>query len=197
MPPEKLKQLIKQHGKVAKEFEKEAIQIGNAYLIQNFNFSPTMKQSLDNLIIPRENLDFGILDIRVFAKPKGYYLFDSDDEDTEIEIIDLLAFLRATYPDNYFYTAMPEWWTEKDMMSKAEVMQPIDFAIWILDHFHPKDIEEEDLLNTWLGSLKSELGKEIIAYKFDDDDDSNCAFAPYIFEGEHCIILAVRYWSQL
>lgn len=197
MSPKKLKQLVKQHGKVAKEFEKETIQIGNAYLIQNFNFLPTMKQCLDNLIISRGNLDFGILDIRVFAKPKGYYLFDSDKEDTEIEIIDLLAFLRATYPDNYSYTSMPEWWTEKDMMTKAEVMQPMNFAIWILDHFHPKDIEEEDLLNTWLGSLKSELGKEIIAYKFDDDDDSNCAFAPYIFEGEHCIILAVRYWSQL
>lgn len=196
MTPEELKQLVKQHGKAAKEFEKEVIQIGDAYLIQNFKFSPIMQQSLDALIAPRKNIDYGIPDIRVFAKPKGYQLFNSDEEDTEIEIIDLMAFLRATYPDCYFYSTMPDWWTEEDMLNKAEVMQPMDFAIWMLDHFAP-DAEEEDVLNTWLGSLKSELGEEIIAYKFDDDDDSNCAFAPYIFEGEHCLILAVRYWSQL
>jgi hypothetical protein len=96
MSPEELKQLIKQHGKEAKKFEKDTILIGDAYLIQNFNF-----------------------------------------------------------------------------------------------------LTIEDLLNTWLGSLRSELGDEIIAYKFDDDDDSNCAFAPYIFEGERCIILVIRYWEQL
>lgn len=197
MSPEELKQLVKQHGKAAKEFEKEAIQIGDAYLIQNFKFSPTMLRSLDALIAPRKNLDFGIPDIRVFAKPKGYYLFNSDEEDTEIEIIDLLAFLRVIYPDNYDYSEMPDWWTEEDMLNEAEVMQPRDFAIWMLNHFRPKDSEEEALLNTWLGSLKSELGEEIIAYKFDDDDNENCAFAPYIFEGERCIILVVRYWSAL
>lgn len=42
MTPEELRQLIKQHGKAAKEFEKEAIQIGDVYLIQNFKFSPIM-----------------------------------------------------------------------------------------------------------------------------------------------------------
>jgi hypothetical protein len=197
MSPEELKQLVKQHGKAAKEFEKEAIEIGDAYFIQNLKFSPTMQQSLDALLAPRKNLDYGIPDIRVFAKPKGYYLFSSDEENTEIEITDLLAFLRAIYPDNYVYSTMPDWWTEEDMLNEAEVMQPMDFAIWMLDHFQPEDSEEEALLNTWLGSLKSELGEEIIAYKFDDDDDSNCAFAPYIFEGERCIILVVRYWSQL
>lgn len=196
MTPEELKQLVKQHGKAAKEFEKEVIEIGDAYLIQNFKFSPIMHQSLDALIAPRKNIDYGIPDIRVFAKPKGYQLFNSDEEDTEIEIIDLMAFLRATYPDRYVYSTMPDWWTEENMLNKAEVMRPMDFAIWMLDHFAP-DAEEEDVLNTWLGSLKSELGEEIIAYKFDDDDDSNCAFAPYIFEGERCLILAVRYWSQL
>jgi hypothetical protein len=197
MSPEELKQLVKQHGKAAKEFETVAIQIGDAYLIQNFKFSPTMQQALDDLLAPRKNLDYGIPDIRVYTKPKGYYLFNSDEEDTEIEIIDLLAFLRAIYPDNYSYTAMSDWWTEEHMINEAEVMQPIDFAIWILDHFCPEDPEEENLLNIWLESLKSKLGKEIIAYKFDDDDNSNCAFAPYIFEGETCIILAIRYWSQL
>jgi hypothetical protein len=92
---------------------------------------------------------------------------------------------------------MPDWWTDEDMLKEAEVMQPMDFAIWMLDHFSPKDTEEEDLLNRWMGSLKSELGEEIIAYKFDDDNNSNCAFAPYLFEGERCIILLIRYWDQL
>lgn len=156
-----------------------------------------MQQYLDALIAPRKNIDYGIPDIRVFAKPKEYQLFSSDEEDTEIEIIDLIAFLRSTYLNHYFYSTMPDLWTEEDMLNKAEVMPPTDFAIWMLDHFAPDDAAEEELLNTWLGSLKSELGEEIIAYKFDDDDDSNCAFAPYIFEGERCLILAVRYWSQL
>jgi hypothetical protein len=198
MFPEELKQLVKQHGKAAKEFEKEVIRIGYAYLIQNFNFSPIMEQSLDLLLAPRKNLDYGIPDIRVFAKPQGYYLFSSEEEETEIEIIDLLTFLGTTYPDDYHHhSTLPDWWTEDDMLNEAEVMRPIDFAIWMLDHFRPKDAEEEDLLNTWLGSLKLQLGEEIIAYKFDDDDDSNCAFAPYIFEGERCVILVIRYWSQL
>ncbi len=197
MTPEELKKLVKQHGKAAKEFEKAAIEVGNTYLIQNFKFSPVMEQSLDALIAPRKNLDYGISDIRVFAKPKGYYLFSSDEEDTELEIIDLMAFLRRIYPDYYSYTEMPDWWTDEDMLNEAEVMQPMDFAIWMLDHFRPEDTEEEDLLNTWMGSLRAELGEEIIAYKFDDDDDSNCAFAPYIFEGKRCIILLIRYWYQL
>jgi hypothetical protein len=197
MTPEELKQLVKQHGKTAKEFEKAVIQIGDAYLIQNFKFSPIMEQSLDALLAPRRNLDYGIPDIRVFAKPKKYQLFSSDEEDTEIEIIDWMTFLRKIYPDNYSYSSMPDWWTDEDMLKEAEVMQPMDFAIWMLDHFSPKDTEEEDLLNTWMGSLKSELGEEIIAYKFDDDNDSNCAFAPYLFEGERCIILLIRYWDQL
>jgi hypothetical protein len=198
MSPEELKQLVKQHGKLAKEFEKDAIQIGSAYLIRNFKFSPLMEQSLDALIAPRKNLDYGIPDIRVFAKPKGHYLFSyEEEEEREIELIDLLAFLRATYPDDYSYDSMPSWWTEEDMLNEAEVMQPMDFAIWMLDHFMPADSDEEALLNTWLGSLKKELGDEIIAYKLDDDNDSNCAFAPYIFEGERCLILVIRYWSQL
>jgi hypothetical protein len=197
MSSEELKQLVKQHGKVAKEFEKEAIQIGHIYLIQNFQFSPIMQQSLDMLLAPRKNLDYGIPDIRVFAKPKGYQFFSSDEEETEIEISDWLDFLCATYPDNYDFSTLPDWWTEDDMLNEAEVMQPIDFAIWMLDHFRPEDAEEEDLLNNWLGSLRLELGEEIIAYKFDDDDNSNCAFAPYIFEGERCIILVIRYWSEL
>jgi hypothetical protein len=196
MTPEELKKLVKQHGKAAKEFEKAAIEVGDAYLIQNFKFSPVMEQSLDALIAPRKNLDYGIPDIRVFAKPKGYYLFSSDEEDTELEIIDLMAFLRRIYPDHYSHTQMLDRWTNEDMLNEAEVMQPMDFAIWMLDHFRPEDAEE-DLLNTWMGSLKSELGEEIIAYKFDDDNDSNCAFAPYIFEGERCIILLIRYWDQL
>lgn len=197
MSPEELKQLIKQHSKAAKEFEKEVIQIGHAYLIQNFQFSPIMQQSLDMLLAPRKNLDYGIPDIRVFAKPKEYQFFSSGEEETEIEISDWLDFLRVTYPGNYNFSTLPDWWTEDDMLNEAEVMQPIDFAVWMLDHFRPEDAEEEDLLNTWLGSLKLELGEEIIAYKFDDDNDSNCAFAPYIFEGERCIILVIRYWSEL
>jgi hypothetical protein len=196
MSPEDLKQLVKQHGKSAKEFEKDAIQIGDAYFIQNFKFSPLMERSLDALLAPRKELGHHIPDIRVFAKPKGHYLFGyEEEEDREIELIDLLAFLRETYPDLYVYSTLPDWWTEEDMLNEAEVMQPTDFAIWVLEHFRPKDAEEESLLDTWLGSLKSELGEEIIAYKFDDDDNSNCAFAPYIFEGERCIVLIVRYWE--
>ncbi len=135
MSSEELKQLVKQHGKVAKEFEKEAIQIGHIYLIQNFQFSPIMQQFLDMLLAPRKNLDYGIPDIRVFAKPKGYQFFRSDEEETEIEISDWLDFLCATYPDNYDFSTLPDWWTEDDMLNEAEVMQPIDFAIWMLDHF--------------------------------------------------------------
>jgi hypothetical protein len=98
---------------------------------------------------------------------------------------------RKSYiPQSFCQSGMLPWWTGEDMLNEAEVMQPIDFAIWMLDHFR-SDAEQEGLLNTWLGSLKSKLGEEVIAYKFDDDNDSNCAFAPYILK-----VSIVSFWPS-
>ncbi len=142
-----------------------------------------------------QDIDFGIPDIRGFAKPEGYYLFSASEEETETEVADLVAYLGEIYPDHYpYYAAMPEWWTEEDMLNEAEVLQPMDFAIWMLDHLEPEN-DEEGLVNTWLSSLKSEIGDEIILYRFEDDGRDSPGFVPYIFEGERCLIIAVRYWA--
>ena len=80
------------------------------------------------------------------------------------------------------------------MQGEAEVLEPLDFAIWMQDTFRP-DESEEEALNIWLKSVQPWLGEEIIFYKMEDDNDSNCGFAPYLFMGDRCLILVARCWQ--
>lgn len=189
-----LEKLIQQHGEAARLYENEAIQIGFIYIIPNFGFESTLQTTLESLVDHRRSWRHGVVDIRVFAKPKDCKLFDSDEETTEIEIIDLMQLCRSLYPRQYFYRGLPEWWTQEDMLEKAEVMEPIDFAVWMENTFCPDELEEE-AFDTWLNSIKPWLGEEIMFYKMEDDDDSNCGFAPYLFVGDRCLILVARRWQ--
>lgn len=194
MSPEELEKLIQQHGEAAKAYENEAVQIGDTYIIPSFGFDATMQNTLDLLLGPRKNWNHGVVDIRVFAKPEDFILFDSDEETTEIEIIDLLTLCGNLYPDDYPHSQLPEWWTDEDMQSAAEVLEPLDFAIWMQDTFRP-DESEEEALDIWLKSVQPWLGEEIIFYKMEDDNDSNCGFAPYLFVGDRCFVLVARCWE--
>ncbi|MEH1940809.1 MAG: hypothetical protein V7L01_11395 [Nostoc sp.] len=194
MCTEELKKLIQQHGEAAKSYANEAIQIGDTYIIPNFGFDAAMQNYLDLLLGGRKTWNHGVVDIRVFTKPEDFRLFDCDEETTEIEIIDLLTLCRNLYPNDYHYSQLPEWWTEEDMQNAAEVLDPLDFAIWMQDTFCP-DESEEEALNIWLKSVQSWLGEGIIFYKMENDDDSNCGFAPYLFMGDRCLILVARCWQ--
>lgn len=187
-----LEKLIQQHGEAAKLYENEAVQIGDIYIIPNFGFEPTIQNALESLVEHRRVWRHGVVDIRVFAKPKDFQLFESDEENTEIEIIDLVQLCLNLYPREY--PGLGEWWNQEDMLEEAEVMEPLDFAIWMEDTFRPHELEEE-AFDRWLKSIKPWLGEEIIFYKMEDDSDSNCGFAPYLFVGDRCLLLVVRLWE--
>lgn len=194
MSPQELEKLIQQHGEAAKAYENEAVQIGYTYIIPNFGFDAVMQNTLDLLLAPRKDWNHGVVDIRVFTKPHDYIPFDSNEETTEIEIIDFCSLIRNIYPHEYPYYELPEWWTEEDMQAAAEVLNPLDFAIWIQDTFRP-DESEEEILDMWLKSVQPYLGEEVLFYKMEDDNNSNCGFAPYLFVGDRCLILVVRCWQ--
>ncbi|KAF3889438.1 MULTISPECIES: hypothetical protein [Nostocales] len=194
MSPQELEKLIQQHGEAAKAYENEAVQIGYTYIIPNFGFDAVMQNTLDLLLAPRKDWNHGVVDIRVFTKPHDYIPFDSNEETTEIEIIDFCSLIRNIYPHEYPYYELPEWWTEEDMQAAAEVLDPLDFAIWIQDTFRP-DESEEEILDMWLKSVQPYLGEEVLFYKMEDDNNSNCGFAPYLFVGDRCLILVVRCWQ--
>ncbi|MEH2318756.1 hypothetical protein [Nostoc sp.] len=153
-----------------------------------------MQNCLDVLLGSRKTWNHGVVDIRVFTKPEDFTLFDGDEETTEIEIIDLLTLCRNLYPDDYDYSYLSEWWTEEDMQGAAEVLEPLDFAIWMQDTFRP-DQSEEESLTIWRKSVQPCLGEKIIFYKMEDDDNSNWGFAPYLFIGDRCLIVVARCWQ--
>lgn len=189
-----LEKLIQHHGEAARLYENEAIQIGDIYIIPNFGFALTIQTSLESLVDHRRSWNQGVVDIRVFVKPKDCKLFGSDEETTEIEYIDLMQLCRGLYPCQYFYPGLPEWWTQEDMLAASEVMDSLDFAIWMEDKFCPQELEE-GAFDTWLKLMKPWLGEEIMFYKMEDDDDSNCGFAPYLFVGDRCLVLVARRWQ--
>jgi hypothetical protein len=190
---EELEKIIEQHGEAAREHEKNAIQIGDYYIIQDFGLDAKNQNTLDSLIASRRNNTHGVVDIRFFKKPDDFILFDSDEETVEIEMIDLCKMFGKFYPDDYYHSSLPEWWTDGDMRNTAEVMEPMDFGIWIQDEFRPSESEEE-ILDVWLESLQPFLGEELVFYKMEDDNNENCGFAQYIFDGDSCIVLVVKCW---
>ena len=190
LSPTHLEKLVQQHGETAKAYEDDALVIGSCYLIPNFGFPDSMQESLDSLLAPRKDWTEGIVDIRVFRKPSGYVLFDTDEETTEFELTDLLSFVCSFYPREYPHRDFPEWWTQDHMLNLAETFDSIDFSVWMQN-----SVGDEEDVDIFLQSLEAFLGEEIIFYKMEDDGNENCGFAPYIFIGDECLILMARRWE--
>jgi hypothetical protein len=61
---EELEKIIEQHGEAAREHEKNAIQIGDYYIVQDFGLDAKAQNTLDSLIASRRNNTHGVVDIR-------------------------------------------------------------------------------------------------------------------------------------
>ena len=149
--------------------------------------------NLSRIVINHEGCG-GIRDFRVF-QTSGRNFFSKFSVNAH-RIRNLVSFIKLLYP--YFDRSLrlDEYWDEIDIYKKIREMNVEELILWLEDKTYDleqfrsflfQDDSQKDI-------FRSFMQEKVCLYCLVDDDNENCAYAPYIIFGKNSLLVFVYEW---
>lgn len=194
---------IQEYGEIAKPYLERAIPLGVICVVENFDISSILQEALTQIMSGRNQSRFGVVDIKIFAKPQ-YGGFEKDKISTR-NISSLFNFTTKLYPDETDNFKIDDYWDEIDIFRSAKELNADEFVEWIKEKlsisYSKEQWERKQAKNVHI-FIKEIIAKlfcawvqKVSLYCIVDDSNENTGFAPYIIVGGTCLLVIGQKWD--